>query len=115
MFYSKEEALALEKEKGYTLKEDAGRGYRRVVASPKPVDIVEINAVKELVNNRNIVITVGGGGIPVIDDNGIKGVDAVIDKDFASAKLAELLNADILLLNSLMYLFLILMEFSSTN
>ena len=98
MFYSKEEALALEKEKGYTLKEDAGRGYRRVVASPKPVDIVEINAVKELVNNGNIVITVGGGGIPVIDDNGIKGVDAVIDKDFASAKLAELLNADILLI-----------------
>ena len=98
MFYSKEEAIALEKEKGYTLKEDAGRGYRRVVASPKPVDIVEINAVKELVNNGNIVITVGGGGIPVIDDNGIKGVDAVIDKDFASAKLAELLNADILLI-----------------
>ena len=98
MFYSKEEALALEKEKGYTLKEDAGRGYRRVVASPKPVDIVEINAVKELVNNGNIVITVGGGGIPVIDDNGIKGVDAVIDKDFASSTLASNIDADILLI-----------------
>lgn len=96
-FYTKEEALILEKEKGYTMVEDAGRGYRRVVASPKPIDVVEKNIVKTLVEQGIIVITVGGGGIPVVKkDMGYIGVPAVIDKDFASAKLADLLEADYL-------------------
>lgn len=99
MFYSKEVAEKQEKEKGFTFVEDSGRGYRRVVPSPKPIDILELNIIKQLVNKGNIIITVGGGGIPVINDNGkIKGVDAVIDKDFASAKLASQMDADILLI-----------------
>ncbi len=99
MFYSKEVAEKQEKEKGFTFVEDSGRGYRRVVPSPKPIDILELNIIKQLVNNGKIIITVGGGGIPVINDNGkIKGVDAVIDKDFASAKLAKDLDAEILLI-----------------
>ena len=99
MFYSKEVAEKQEKENGFTFVEDSGRGYRRVVPSPKPIDILELNIIKQLVNNGNIIITVGGGGIPVINDNGkIKGVDAVIDKDFASAKLASQMDADILLI-----------------
>ena len=99
MFYSKEVAEKQEKEKGFTFVEDSGRGYRRVVPSPKPIDILELNIIKQLVNNGNIIITVGGGGIPVINDNGkIKGVGAVIDKDFASAKLASQMDADILLI-----------------
>lgn len=94
-FYDKETAERLVSEKGYTVKEDAGRGYRRVVASPKPVDVVEKDIVNELVDNGHIVITVGGGGIPVIKKDGIlTGVPAVIDKDFASAKLADLIHAD---------------------
>lgn len=95
MFYSKEKAEELSKEKGHTFVEDAGRGYRRVVASPKPKKIIELKVVEQLVNCGNIVITVGGGGIPVIETkDGLKGVDAVIDKDKSSAKLAEDLNAD---------------------
>jgi carbamate kinase len=88
------------KEKGYVFKEDAGRGWRRVVPSPKPVDIVEKDVIRDLVNEGHIVIAVGGGGIPVIcrADGTIEGVEAVIDKDLASAKLAELLGADILLI-----------------
>ena len=79
--------------------EDAGRGYRRVVASPKPIDVIEKNTIKNLVENDCIVIAVGGGGIPVIEDNGILvGVPAVIDKDLASAKLAEVVNADALII-----------------
>ncbi|WP_156286269.1 carbamate kinase [Oceanivirga salmonicida] len=95
MFYNKEQADEIIKEKGFTFVEDAGRGYRRVVASPKPIEIVELKIVKQLVEAGNIVITVGGGGIPVIQtENGLKGVDAVIDKDKSSAKLAQDLNAD---------------------
>ena len=99
MFYSKEDALKIEKEKGYTFVEDAGRGYRRVVPSPKPINIIELNVIKQLIENNNIVIAVGGGGIPVIKtENGYVGTDAVIDKDLSSAKLATKLNADILLI-----------------
>jgi len=98
MFYTKEEAEAIEKEKGYTFVEDAGRGYRRVVPSPKPINIIELEIIKRL-RTRNVVIAVGGGGIPVIRTRkGFKGVDAVIDKDLSSAKLASQLNADILLI-----------------
>lgn len=96
-FYTKEEADELAATKGFIMKEDAGRGYRRVVASPKPVDVVEKDIVKTLVNQGAICITVGGGGIPVIrEGNSLVGVPAVIDKDFASAKIAEILDADYL-------------------
>ncbi len=96
-FYSKEEAEKLERQKGYKMVEDSGRGYRRVVASPKPIDIVEKESVKALVEKGHIVITVGGGGIPVIRKGlGYEGVDGVIDKDLASEKLAELIDADYL-------------------
>lgn len=98
-FYNKEEALKLEKDKGYVMKEDAGRGYRRVVASPKPVDIVEKDAIKTMVDDGFIIIACGGGGIPVIKEEGrLIGVPAVIDKDFAAEKLAEILDADMLLI-----------------
>ncbi len=98
-FYTKEQAEVQEKEKGFTFVEDAGRGYRRVVASPKPIDIVELPIVEELVNNGDVIITVGGGGIPVIrDGHKLNGVAAVIDKDRSSAKLAALLKADVLLI-----------------
>ncbi|WP_029453364.1 carbamate kinase [Clostridium algidicarnis] len=98
-FFTKEEAEKISDEKGYIFKEDAGRGWRRVVASPLPVRIVEENSIKALVDAGHIVITVGGGGIPVIEkDEYLKGVDAVIDKDFASEKLAEILDADKLLI-----------------
>ena len=81
------------------MKEDAGRGYRRVVASPLPIDVIEKESIKTLVEKGNIVICAGGGGIPVIENNGkIEGVAAVIDKDYASAKVAELVNADILII-----------------
>lgn len=97
-FYSEKEALKLAKEKGWTVKEDAGRGWRRVVASPKPVDIVEKKAILDLVSDGVIVIAAGGGGIPVYRTKvlkRLKGIDAVIDKDFAAEKLAELVKADI--------------------
>ncbi len=98
-FYSKEDADRIAKESGYIMKEDAGRGYRRVVPSPKPVDIAEIDTIKTLIDNGVCVIATGGGGIPVIKEgNSLKGVDAVIDKDFASAKLAELIGAEELLI-----------------
>ena len=94
-FYSKEEAKSL----GYPVKEDAGRGYRRVIASPKPVKIIESEQINTLVNNGFIVVACGGGGIPVINNNGrLEGIDAVIDKDYASAKLADEINADCLLI-----------------
>ena len=100
MFYTKEQAEEIEREKGYTFVEDAGRGYRRVVPSPKPVDIVEQDVIRNLVREGNIVITCGGGGIPVRVDkkDGYEGVDAVIDKDFAACKLAKVINADVLLI-----------------
>lgn len=98
-FYSKEESDKLSKESGNSFVEDAGRGYRRVIASPRPVDVVEIESVSTLVDNDQVVITVGGGGIPVYKDgNSLVGIDAVIDKDFASAKLAELIDADYLII-----------------
>ncbi len=98
-FYSKEEAEKIAAEKGYTMIEDAGRGYRQVVPSPKPVDVVEKDMVNTLIDAGHVVITVGGGGIPVIEKDGhLLGVPAVIDKDFASAKLAELVHADALVI-----------------
>lgn len=99
-FYSEEEAKKLQDEKGYSVKEDAGRGWRRVVASPKPVEIVELPEVECLIDGGFVVITVGGGGIPVIrDSNGdLVGTAAVIDKDLASERLAEDVNADALLI-----------------
>lgn len=98
-FYSKEEANKLKSEKGYELIEDSGRGYRRVVASPEPKRIVEIETIKTLIDSDNIVISVGGGGIPVIEDGGrLKGVAAVIDKDLASQRLAEDIDADTLVI-----------------
>ena len=98
-FYSEEEAKALETEKGYTMKEDAGRGWRRVVASPLPRKIVEIGAVKKLWDS-SIVISCGGGGIPVVEnmDGTMEGVAAVIDKDFAAELLAEQVGADVLMI-----------------
>lgn len=97
-FYSKEEAEKLQ-ETGLIFKEDAGRGYRRVVPSPKPIDIVEKEAIEMLYDSGVIVIAAGGGGIPVVDENNsYVGVPAVIDKDFTTAKLAELVNADTLII-----------------
>ena len=98
-FMTEEEAKKLAAEKGIDVAEDAGRGWRQVVASPRPKEIVEIATVKALVDNGTVVITVGGGGIPVVRKNGkLYGTPAVIDKDFASAKLAELLDADMLVI-----------------
>lgn len=98
-FYTKEEAERLEREKGYQMKEDAGRGYRRVVASPLPRRIVEIDQVRRLWD-ESIAITCGGGGVPVIEnpDGTLEGVAAVIDKDFAAELLAEQMDADILMI-----------------
>lgn len=97
-FSSKEEAEKLTQQ-GYIMKEDAGRGYRRVVASPKPIDIIEKQTVKALMDACHVVITVGGGGIPVIrEGNHLRGASAVIDKDWASAKLAEMIDADMLII-----------------
>ncbi|MBQ6493597.1 MAG: carbamate kinase [Erysipelotrichaceae bacterium] len=98
-FYTKEEAAKIVAETGYTFIEDAGRGYRRVVPSPKPVSIVELETVEKLVSQGCIVITVGGGGIPVVKaGDWYEGVAAVIDKDRASAKLALDLKADMLVI-----------------
>ncbi|MBM7870946.1 carbamate kinase [Clostridium pascui] len=98
-FYSKEEAEKLMKEKGYVMKEDAGRGWRRVVASPKPIDIVEKEIIHTMISSGMITISCGGGGIPVIyEEDKIEGIAAVIDKDFAAEKLAEVIDADILLI-----------------
>ncbi|MDY2959956.1 MAG: carbamate kinase [Hornefia sp.] len=98
-FYSEEEAKALEAEKGYSIKEDAGRGWRRVVASPIPKKIVEIDAIRTLWPTT-ITISVGGGGIPVVEkaDGSLEGVAAVIDKDFGAELLAEEVDADILMI-----------------
>ena len=98
-FYTEEEAKALVEEKGYTVKEDAGRGWRRVVASPIPQRIVEIDAVRTLWPTT-ITVSVGGGGIPVIEkeDGTLEGVAAVIDKDFAAELLAENVGADALMI-----------------
>ena len=98
-FYTKEEADKIAKEKGFIFVEDSGRGYRRVVPSPIPKRIVELKVVEQLVKNGDIVITVGGGGIPVIEtEDGLQGVAAVIDKDRSSALLAESIGADMLII-----------------
>ncbi len=98
-FYTREEAEKIAEEKGFTFVEDAGRGYRRVVPSPVPKRIVEINVVDQLLKSGVIVITVGGGGIPVAETGqGLRGVAAVIDKDRASALLARDLQADRLII-----------------
>lgn len=98
-FYTEDEASDIAVKKGYVMKEDAGRGWRRLVASPLPRRIVEISAVKKLWNDT-IVITCGGGGIPVAEnpDGTLEGVAAVIDKDFAAELLAEQVDADILMI-----------------
>ena len=98
-FYTKEEADKLYIERGYIFKEDAGRGYRRVVPSPEPQKIVEAKTIDLLLKNRNIVIAGGGGGIPVVYHyNKLKGVDAVIDKDKTSARIAIDIKADVFLI-----------------
>ena len=94
-FYTKEEALLLP----YPIKEDSGRGYRRVIASPKPIKIIEEDEIKCLLDNHFPLICLGGGGIPVVKENEeYNGIDAVIDKDFASSTLASTINADMLII-----------------
>ncbi len=96
-FYSKEEMEKIVAERNLTFVEDSGRGYRRVVASPKPTKIVEKEAIEAMLEKDIVVVTAGGGGIPVTENNGqLQGVEAVIDKDFASALLAADINADYL-------------------
>ena len=99
-FYSEADAKRLQAEKGYSVKEDAGRGWRRVVASPQPVEIVELPVVKAMIEKGFVVITVGGGGIPVVrdQDGNLAGTAAVIDKDLASERLSEDIDADALLI-----------------
>jgi len=98
-FYTQKEALKIEKEKGYIMKEDSGRGYRRVVPSPLPVDVVESEIIKTLLNEKHLVICAGGGGIPVIKkENKLEGIAAVIDKDYASSKVAKIIDADYLVI-----------------
>jgi carbamate kinase len=98
-FYTAEDAERLERERGWRLVEDAGRGFRRVVASPAPLEIVEVESVRTLIASGAVVVACGGGGIPVTSRNGkLKGVDAVIDKDRASALLAKQLGAERLLI-----------------
>ena len=99
-FYSEEEAKQVQVERGYTVREDSGRGWRRVVPSPKPQEIVEAPVIKALVDAGVLVVSTGGGGIPVLRDASgqLSGVAAVIDKDFGAAKLADTLGADTLLI-----------------
>ncbi|SES28715.1 carbamate kinase [Salisediminibacterium halotolerans] len=96
-FFAKEEAEMLTQEKGWSFVEDSGRGYRRVVASPQPQEVIESETIAALVEQNHVVIAAGGGGIPVVrDDYRLSGIDAVIDKDFAASLLAEELDLDYL-------------------
>jgi carbamate kinase len=99
-FYTKEEAGALKLGRGWDMAEDAGRGWRRVVPSPRPIRVVEADPIMRLALAGDIVIAAGGGGVPVVEDRRgwLKGVDAVIDKDFASALLARQINAQTLII-----------------
>ncbi len=97
-FYSKEQAEILIKASGETYIEDAGRGYRKVVASPKPIEIIEIESIKDLINTDHIVIAGGGGGVPIFKQNESLGANAVIDKDKVAALMAKELNADMLVI-----------------
>lgn len=95
IFYTEQEAKKIEQERGYSFVEDSGRGYRRVVASPEPVDIKEKGTIRCLMENGDVVIACGGGGIPVCREDGLMhSVDAVVDKDKAAAKLADVIDAD---------------------
>ncbi len=98
-FYTEEEAEKIRKEKGFTVKEDAGRGWRRMIASPEPKRIVEIDSIKQLWGS-NIVILAGGGGIPVVEnsDGSLSGIAAVIDKDLSAGCFAEAIEADVFLI-----------------
>jgi carbamate kinase len=99
-FYSREQAEAITRERGFTFVEDSGRGYRRVVASPLPQEIVEVRAIRLLVDAGIVVVAAGGGGIPVVREDGgrLRGVEAVVDKDRASSLLARVLGADLLII-----------------
>lgn len=100
-FMEEDEAMQKKEDLGWNVVEDAGRGWRRVVASPLPVEIMELKAIKALIDSGTVTITVGGGGIPVIEtEDGVIGTAAVIDKDFASAFLANEINADLLLIST---------------
>ncbi len=101
-FYTEEQARELQAHDGWAMAEDAGRGWRRVVASPRPRAIIEQAAIQTMINNQFIVIAVGGGGIPVIrdDESNLRGIEAVIDKDLASSLLASSINADLLLIST---------------
>jgi len=101
-FMEEAEAKKRQTDLGWNVVEDAGRGWRRVVASPMPMEVVEIESVHELIKAGTVVITVGGGGIPVVDDGkgGSVGIAAVIDKDFASSLLARLINADLFVIST---------------
>jgi len=101
-FMDEEDARRRETELGWNVVEDAGRGWRRVIASPLPKEVIELQAVKTLIEAGSVVITVGGGGIPVIDTgkHGFRGIAAVIDKDFASSLLAQLIGADLFLIST---------------
>lgn len=100
-FYEREKAERYKAERGWTMIEDAGRGWRRVVPSPKPIQIIEQDVIKDLVDKGIVTIAVGGGGIPVVEEDGrLKGVEAVIDKDYASALLATGIRADLFLIST---------------
>ena len=109
LFYTKEEANRIQQEKGYQFVEDAGRGYRRVVPSPQPISIIELESIKTLVENDTLVIAAGGGGIPVIHEqhDSFKGIDAVIDKDKTSALLGADIHCDqLIILTAIDYVYI---------
>ncbi len=99
-FFNRQQSEKLSREEGWLMREDSGRGYRRIVASPKPIDIIEKEEIMEMTNRDFVVIACGGGGIPVVRDkrNMLRGVAAVIDKDFAAEKIGSYMRAEVLLL-----------------